>query len=116
MGGVLIQNPSFFSITKHDELVKLTLNNYQTVSSTQILDRTELLKEGGELAEQAAMDIISTPKANFIGAENSEIAQRGDIKMLESTSEVASYCVSTIPLQYQRLKYTDKKRQNLTND
>jgi two-component system NtrC family sensor kinase len=45
-----------------DPLVKRALKN-ETVSSTQIIPRKELLKEGKELAERAYLEIIPTPKA-----------------------------------------------------
>lgn len=45
-----------------DPLVKRALKN-ATVSSTQIIPRKELLKEGKELAERAYLEIIPTPKA-----------------------------------------------------
>jgi two-component system NtrC family sensor kinase len=45
-----------------DLLVRRALKN-ETVASTQIIPRKELLKEGKELAERAYLEVIPTPKA-----------------------------------------------------
>lgn len=45
-----------------DPLIKRAMKN-ETISSTQIIAKEELLKEGKDLAERAYLEIIPTPKA-----------------------------------------------------
>jgi two-component system NtrC family sensor kinase len=46
-----------------DEIVKEAISSGKVVASTEIVPREDLLREGGNLAEQARMRLIPTPKA-----------------------------------------------------
>ena len=64
-GEVLIRTRSPFTVgddQSQDEIISLALQN-KIIASTQIISREELIKEGEELARQAYMKIIPTPKA-----------------------------------------------------
>jgi two-component system NtrC family sensor kinase len=50
-----------------DEIVSTVLNQREIVASTQILPREELLKEAPELAEQARVKVVPTPKSRRRG-------------------------------------------------
>ena len=61
---VRARNPSVHSDNQAgDELVKRALSQRETIAATVIVPRQELVKEGDDLAEQAYMRFIATPKA-----------------------------------------------------
>jgi len=65
-GRVLIRtrNPEAYGDSQvYDELVREVIRKREIVASTQIISKDELLKEGEDLAEQAYIEFISTPKA-----------------------------------------------------
>jgi len=47
----------------HDQLVSLVLSGKEEVAGTVIIPREEIIKEGADLAEQALVKFIPTPKA-----------------------------------------------------
>jgi len=58
------RNPSISSDNQvNDELVSRVLSGGEVVAATVIVTREELMKEGADLAEQAYLKIIPTPKA-----------------------------------------------------
>ncbi len=64
-GKVLIRTRSPFTVgddQSQDEIISLALQN-KIITSTQVLPRKELMKEGEKLVIQASMKIILTPKA-----------------------------------------------------
>ena len=65
--GVVIfrtRNPGIYGDSQAgDEVVSRALFSREVAASTQIIPREELIKEGEDLAEQAYMKFISTPKA-----------------------------------------------------
>ena len=65
-GRVLIRtrNPEAYGDSQvGDELVREVIHKREMVASTQIISKEELLKEGEDLAKQAHIEFISTPKA-----------------------------------------------------
>jgi two-component system NtrC family sensor kinase len=65
-GKVLVRtrNPSLSGdFQTHDELVGHVLSTKQVIAGTVIVPREDLLKEGKDLAEQAHVSVIPTPKA-----------------------------------------------------
>ncbi|MBU4444546.1 histidine kinase, partial [bacterium] len=65
-GRVLIRtrNPEAYGDSQGgDELIREVIRKKEIVASTQIISKEELLKEGGDLAKQAHIEFISTPKA-----------------------------------------------------
>ena len=61
---VRARNPAIYGDNQSDdELVKEAINKKELVSTTIIVSRSELLKEGQDLAEQAYIKIIPTNKA-----------------------------------------------------
>jgi len=61
---VRARNPSVDGDSQaHDELVSRVLSGTQVIGSTVIVTREDLLKEGANLAEQAYIKFIPTPKA-----------------------------------------------------
>jgi len=61
---VRAQNPSVNDESQeHDELVSRALSSREVIGATVIAAREELLKEDPDLAEQAYMQFITTPKA-----------------------------------------------------
>jgi two-component system NtrC family sensor kinase len=61
---VRARNPSINDENQeHDELVSRALSNREVIGATAIVTREELLKEDPNLAEQAYMKFIPTPKA-----------------------------------------------------
>lgn len=68
---VRARNPESYGDSQvEDEIIRKVLTEKRPVASTQILPREELIKEGNDLAQQAYMKIIPTPKA--IPIEKSE--------------------------------------------
>jgi len=67
-GCVIIRarNPTFYGEQVNDIIVDRVLLEKQVVVATQILSSEELRKEGSELAEQARIEFIPTPKARPI--------------------------------------------------
>lgn len=65
-GRVLVRsrNPSVCGDSQAgDEIVGYVLSSGQAVAATEIIDAEELRKEGADLAEQACIEFIPTPKA-----------------------------------------------------
>jgi len=65
-GKVIVRapNPSFSGDNQaHDEFVARVLSTMEVIVGTEIVPRKELLKEGEQLAEQAYIKVIATPKA-----------------------------------------------------
>jgi two-component system NtrC family sensor kinase len=64
-GRVLIRarRPDLFGDRIDDDIVKYVLTNEKEVVCTQIIPPEQLLKEGGDLADQARIKLIPTPKA-----------------------------------------------------
>jgi len=64
-GRVLIRarRPDLFGDRIDNDIVKYVLTNAKEVVSTQIIPQEQLLKEGGDLADQARIELILTPKA-----------------------------------------------------
>jgi two-component system NtrC family sensor kinase len=61
---VRTRNPEFVGDDQsHDEIIKKALTTATDFASPQIISREELLKEGEDLADQAYMEFIPTPKA-----------------------------------------------------
>jgi len=60
---VRILNPLIYGDQLDDEIVNWALSNKQAVVSTQIVSKGELKKESKDLAEQARIELIPTPKA-----------------------------------------------------
>jgi len=59
------RNPLFSGDSQaHDQLVSQVLSGKKVIAGTVILPKEELMKEGDDLAQQAHIKIISTPKAN----------------------------------------------------
>lgn len=58
------RNPLFSDDSQtHDQLVSQVLSDKKAIAGTVILPKKELMKEGDDLARQAHIKIISTPKA-----------------------------------------------------
>ena len=64
-GRVLIRtsNPEIYGDQLNDEIVKRVLEEGEVVVSTQIISGEGLEKEGADLAEQARIELVPTPKA-----------------------------------------------------
>jgi two-component system NtrC family sensor kinase len=65
-GRVLVRsrNPSVYGDSQAgDEIVGYVLTSGQAVAATEIIDAEELRKEGADLAKQACIEFIPTPKA-----------------------------------------------------
>ena len=65
-GQVIVRsrNPSVYGDSQaHDELVSRVLSGTQIIGATVIVPREDLVKEGADLAEQAYIKFIPTPKA-----------------------------------------------------
>jgi len=61
---VRARNPSVYGDNQaHDELVSKALSGTEVIGATVIVPRDELIKEGTDLAEQAYIKFIPTPKA-----------------------------------------------------
>jgi two-component system NtrC family sensor kinase len=73
-GRVIVRalNPeSYGDINEDDELIKEMILKNEAVASTEIVNRENLLKEGEDIAEQARIEFIPTPKAKM-RTENEE--------------------------------------------
>lgn len=64
-GRVLVRarNPTIYGDQLNDEIVNWVISKKQTVVSTQIVPKTELQVEGENLAQQARLELIPTPRA-----------------------------------------------------
>ncbi|MGB3480090.1 MAG: cache domain-containing protein [bacterium] len=60
---VRARNPAIYGDQLNYEIVDWVLSKKQVLASTQIISKEELEKEGQDLAEQAAIKLIPTPKA-----------------------------------------------------
>lgn len=64
-GRILVRarNPAIYGDWLNDTIVNYVLLKKQPIASTQIISKEELEKEGKDLAEQATIKLIPTPKA-----------------------------------------------------
>lgn len=60
---VRARNPAIYGDWLNDTIVNYVLLKKQPIASTQIISKEELEKEGKDLAEQATIKLIPTPKA-----------------------------------------------------
>jgi two-component system NtrC family sensor kinase len=61
---IRLRNPSINGDSQeHDELVSKVLSEGEVVAATVIVPKEELIKEGADLAEQAYVKLVPTPKA-----------------------------------------------------
>lgn len=66
-GKVIVRasNPKVYGDIIEDELIKEVILKNEAVASTDIIRREKLLKEGEDIAEQARIEFIPTPKAKM---------------------------------------------------
>jgi two-component system NtrC family sensor kinase len=62
---VRVRNPGSYGDIIEDELIKEVILKKEAVASTEIMNRENLLKEGEDIAEQARIKFIPTPKAKM---------------------------------------------------
>ena len=79
----------------HDELVSLVISEKKTVGGMVLTDRPELLKESIELADQAQIQVVNTPRAK----PTKEKAQTSGM-MIKAASPVFNYDGKLIGVLY----------------
>jgi two-component system NtrC family sensor kinase len=97
-GRVLVRtrNPSVSGDSQaDDDLVSYVLSNQQVIAATVIVPKEELIKEGADLAEQACIEFIPTPKAK----PTSEIRQTSGM-MMKAGAPIHGYDGSLLGVLY----------------
>jgi len=97
-GQVIVRsrNPSINGDNQaHDELVSQVLSGKEVVATTVIVPRKELMKEGTDLAEQAYIKFIPTPKAKL----SLETEQTSGM-MIKAAAPVFGYDGSLVGILY----------------
>jgi two-component system NtrC family sensor kinase len=89
-------NPSAPNYPKtYDEMVSAVLSNKSPVVATSLISREELLKESSQLADQASIDFIDTPRAR----DRSETSETSGL-MLKAAAPVFDYQGKLIGVLY----------------
>jgi len=93
---VRARNPVIYGDDQSDnELVKEAISKKEVVASTLIIPRDELLKEGEDLAEQAYIKLIQTPKAKPISGSEETSGM-----MIKAAAPVFDYNGNLIGILY----------------
>ncbi len=93
---VRARNPVMYGDDQSDdELVKEAISKKEVVASTLIIPRDELLKEGEDLAEQAYIKLIQTPKAKPISGSEETSGM-----MIKAAAPVFDYNGNLIGILY----------------
>jgi two-component system NtrC family sensor kinase len=93
---VRARNPSVSGDDQaQDELISRVLSSKEIISATAIVPREELLKEGSDLADQAYIKFIHTPKA-----KPSPETERTSAMMIKAAAPVFGYDESLLGVLY----------------